>query len=107
MAWRPIMKKNNKWIKTDSILLFLAIRVLVALVAVWTSHLFFHYCTRHMFPVDRLSDWGGNASVRGLNRNGVIGNGMAWLYVELRWRKKHIQTQTGLHTLSIFIRRGM
>ena len=29
---------------------------------------------------------GGNASVRGLNRNGVIGNGMAWLNVELRWR---------------------
>lgn len=53
------MKKNNKWIKTDSILLYLSIRVFVALVAVWTSHLFFHYCTRHMFPVDRLSDWGG------------------------------------------------
>lgn len=54
-----MMKKNNKWIKTDSILLYLAMRVLVALVAVWTSHLFFHYCTRHMFHVDKLSDWGG------------------------------------------------
>ena len=29
---------------------------------------------------------GGNASVRGLNRNGVIGNGMAWLNTEFRWR---------------------
>ena len=29
---------------------------------------------------------GGNASVRGINRNGVIGNGMAWLNTEFRWR---------------------
>ena len=29
---------------------------------------------------------GGNASVRGINRNGVVGNGMAWLNTELRWR---------------------
>ena len=29
---------------------------------------------------------GGNASVRGINRNGVIGNGMVWLNTELRWR---------------------
>ncbi len=29
---------------------------------------------------------GGNASVRGINRNGVVGNGMAWLNAELRWR---------------------
>lgn len=29
---------------------------------------------------------GGNASVRGINRNGVIGNGLAWANVELRWR---------------------
>ena len=29
---------------------------------------------------------GGNASVRGINRNGVVGNGMAWLNTEFRWR---------------------
>lgn len=29
---------------------------------------------------------GGNASVRGINRNSVIGNGMAWFNAELRWR---------------------
>lgn len=29
---------------------------------------------------------GGNASVRGINRNGVVGNGMAWLNAEFRWR---------------------
>lgn len=29
---------------------------------------------------------GGNASVRGINRNGVLGNGFAWLNTELRWR---------------------
>lgn len=29
---------------------------------------------------------GGNASVRGINRNGVIGDGTAMLNVELRWR---------------------
>ena len=29
---------------------------------------------------------GGNASVRGLNRNGVVGNGVAWLNAEFRWR---------------------
>ena len=29
---------------------------------------------------------GGNASVRGINRNGVVGNGMAWMNAELRWR---------------------
>ena len=29
---------------------------------------------------------GGNASVRGLNRNGVLGNGFLMLNVELRWR---------------------
>ena len=29
---------------------------------------------------------GGNASVRGINRNGVVGNGMVWLNTELRWR---------------------
>ncbi len=29
---------------------------------------------------------GGNASVRGINRNGVLGNGMAMLNAELRWR---------------------
>lgn len=29
---------------------------------------------------------GGNTSVRGLNRNGVIGNGTAWLNLEFRWR---------------------
>lgn len=29
---------------------------------------------------------GGNASVRGLNRNGVLGDGFAMLNVELRWR---------------------
>ena len=29
---------------------------------------------------------GGNASVRGLNRNGVLADGMAMLNVELRWR---------------------
>ena len=34
---------------------------------------------------------GGNASVRGLNRNGVVGNGMAWLNAELRWRIVHFR----------------
>ena len=29
---------------------------------------------------------GGNASVRGINRNGVVGNGMVWLNTEFRWR---------------------
>ena len=29
---------------------------------------------------------GGNASVRGINRNGVVGEGMAWLNTEFRWR---------------------
>ena len=29
---------------------------------------------------------GGNASVRGINRNGVVGNGLAWLNTEFRWR---------------------
>lgn len=29
---------------------------------------------------------GGNASVRGLNRNGVLGDGYFWLNAELRWR---------------------
>jgi len=29
---------------------------------------------------------GGNASVRGINRNGVVGNGMAWFNAEIRWR---------------------
>ena len=29
---------------------------------------------------------GGNASVRGINRNGVVGNGIAWLNTEFRWR---------------------
>jgi outer membrane protein assembly factor BamA len=29
---------------------------------------------------------GGNASVRGINRNSVVGNGMAWLNTEFRWR---------------------
>lgn len=29
---------------------------------------------------------GGNASVRGINRNGVLGDGMAMLNAELRWR---------------------
>ena len=29
---------------------------------------------------------GGNASVRGLNRNGVLGNGFLMLNVEMRWR---------------------
>lgn len=29
---------------------------------------------------------GGNASVRGINRNGVVGNGLAWLNLEFRWR---------------------
>ena len=29
---------------------------------------------------------GGNASVRGINRNGVVGDGMAWLNAEFRWR---------------------
>ena len=29
---------------------------------------------------------GGNASVRGINRNGVVGNGMMWLNTEFRWR---------------------
>ena len=29
---------------------------------------------------------GGNTSVRGLNRNGVIGDGTAWLNLEFRWR---------------------
>lgn len=29
---------------------------------------------------------GGNASVRGINRNGVVGDGMAWLNTEFRWR---------------------
>ena len=34
---------------------------------------------------------GGNASVRGINRNGVVGNGMAWLNAELRWRIVHFR----------------
>ena len=29
---------------------------------------------------------GGNASVRGINRNGVVGDGIAWLNTEFRWR---------------------
>lgn len=29
---------------------------------------------------------GGNTSVRGLNRSGVLGDGYAWLNTELRWR---------------------
>ncbi len=28
---------------------------------------------------------GGNASVRGINRNGVLGDGIVWLNMELRW----------------------
>lgn len=34
---------------------------------------------------------GGNTSVRGLNRNGVIGDGTAWLNMELRWRVYHFK----------------
>ena len=34
---------------------------------------------------------GGNASVRGINRNGVVGNGMAWLNAEFRWRIVHFR----------------
>lgn len=34
---------------------------------------------------------GGNASVRGLNRNGVIGNGFAMLNLEMRWRAIHFK----------------
>ena len=29
---------------------------------------------------------GGNASVRGINRNGVLSDGFAWLNIEFRWR---------------------
>ena len=35
---------------------------------------------------------GGNASVRGINRNGVVGNGMAWLNTEFRWRIVNFRT---------------
>lgn len=34
---------------------------------------------------------GGSASVRGINRNGVVGNGMAWLNTEFRWRIVHFR----------------